>query len=172
MRDMKKIKGLLLRGATIVWAPLLAWSAQAAAPGITGPVFDLSASAAHISQPDGATVYSWGDGCNTAPAGLSPATIAGATCPPGSMQLPGPTLIVNQGQTVVVTLHNNLPAAAGNTSILFPGFDVTAVGGAAGVLAKEAPNGGSVTYTFVANTPGTHAYYSGTQGDLQVEMGL
>jgi FtsP/CotA-like multicopper oxidase with cupredoxin domain len=172
MRDMKKIKWLLLRGATILWAPLLAWSAQAAAPGITGPAFDLSASAAYISQPDGATVYSWGYGCNTAPTGFSPATIAGAACPPGSMQLPGPTLIVNQGQTVVVTLHNNLPAAAGNTSILFPGFDVSAAGGAAGVLAKEAPNGGSVTYTFVANIPGTHAYYSGTQGDLQVEMGL
>jgi FtsP/CotA-like multicopper oxidase with cupredoxin domain len=29
-----------------------------------------------------------------------------------------------------------------------------------------------VTYTFVASTPGTRAYYSGTQGDLQVEMGL
>ena len=29
-----------------------------------------------------------------------------------------------------------------------------------------------MTYTFVASTPGTHAYYSGTQGDLQVEMGL
>ena len=29
-----------------------------------------------------------------------------------------------------------------------------------------------MTYTFTATTPGTHAYYSGTQGDLQVEMGL
>ena len=29
-----------------------------------------------------------------------------------------------------------------------------------------------MTYTFVASSPGTHAYYSGTQGDLQVEMGL
>jgi FtsP/CotA-like multicopper oxidase with cupredoxin domain len=29
-----------------------------------------------------------------------------------------------------------------------------------------------VTYTFTASTPGTRAYYSGTQGDLQVEMGL
>ena len=38
------------------------------------------------------------------------------------MQLPGPTLIVTQGDTVTVTLTNNLPAAAGNTSILFPGF--------------------------------------------------
>src|SRR2546430_8679300 len=31
---------------------------------------------------------------------------------------------------------------------------------------------GSVTYTFTASSPGTRAYYSGTQGDLQVEMGL
>ena len=42
------------------------------------------------------------------------------------MQLPGPTLIVTEGQTVTVTLTNNLPKAAGNTSILFPGFNVTA----------------------------------------------
>ena len=42
------------------------------------------------------------------------------------MQLPGPTLIVTQGQPVTVTLTNNLPKPAGNTSILFPGFAVTA----------------------------------------------
>ncbi len=29
-----------------------------------------------------------------------------------------------------------------------------------------------MTYTFTASSPGTHAYYSGTQGDLQIEMGL
>ena len=29
-----------------------------------------------------------------------------------------------------------------------------------------------MTYTFAASIPGTHSYYSGTQGDLQVEMGL
>jgi Multicopper oxidase len=96
------------------------------------------------------------------------------------MQVPGPTLIVTQGQTVTVNLVNNLPAAAGNTSILFPGFNVTATGGAVGLLTQEAvPTTGStcvaascVTYTFTASSPGTHSYYSGTQGDLQVEMGL
>ncbi len=41
------------------------------------------------------------------------------------MQVPGPTLIVTEGQTVTVTLTNSLPTAAGNTSILFPGFNVT-----------------------------------------------
>ncbi len=88
------------------------------------------------------------------------------------MQLPGPTLIVTEGQTVTVTLRNNLPAAAGNTSIVFPGFQVTATGGVQGRLAQEAAGGGTVTYTFTASTPGTHAYYSGTQADLQIEMGL
>ena len=48
------------------------------------------------------------------------------------MQLPGPTLIVTEGDTVTVNLENNLPPAAGNTSIVFPGFQVTDSGGVAG----------------------------------------
>jgi len=90
------------------------------------------------------------------------------------MQVPGPTLIVTEGDSVSVTLTNNLPASAGNTSILFPGFKVTspAGSGVAGLLAQEAVPGGSVTYTFNATTPGTRSYYSGSQSDLQVEMGL
>ena len=43
-------------------------------------------------------------------------------CP--TMQIPGPTLIVTEGDKVTVTLTNKLPTAAGNTSILFPGFQV------------------------------------------------
>src|SRR5262249_6936248 len=96
--------------------------------------------------------------------------INGAFC--NSMQVPGPTLIVKEGDTVTVTLTNGLPNAAGNTSILFPGFNVTASGGVTGLLTTEAAPGGSVTYTFTATSPGTRAYYSGTQGDLQIEMGL
>src|ERR1700736_3972882 len=88
------------------------------------------------------------------------------------MQVPGPTLIVKEGDSVTVTLTNGLPAAAGNTSILFPGFQVTATGGVPGLLTQEAAPAGTVTYTFKASSPGTHAYYSGTQGDLQIEMGL
>jgi hypothetical protein len=93
------------------------------------------------------------------------------------MQVPGPTLIVTEGQTVTVTLLNGLPTAAGNTSILFPGFQLTSTcpntaTNPQGLLACEAAPGQTVTYTFTASTPGTHAYYSGTQGDLQIEMGL
>src|ERR1700687_2306036 len=153
---------------------LLTATAHAAAPGITGPIFNLTAQPAYLSQPDGAMVYSWGYGCTTPGAGhtFAPSTtiMPGATCP--SMQVPGTPLIVTEGQTVRVTLTNGLPASAGNTSILFPGFNVTTSGGVVGLLTQEAAPGGTVTYTFTAGTPGTRAYYSGTQGDLQVEMGL
>jgi FtsP/CotA-like multicopper oxidase with cupredoxin domain len=114
----------------------LAATAHAAAPGITGTSFNLTAQPAYLTQPDGQAIYSWGYGCKTAPSGYAPAAIAGATC--GSMQVPGPTMIVTEGQAVTVALTNNLPAAAGNTSILFPGFKVTATGGTPGLLAQEA----------------------------------
>ena len=164
-------------------ALLLTATAFAATPGITGPTFNLTAQPAYLNQPDGAAVYSWGYGCNGAPTGFAPAAISNATCP--SMQVPGPTLIVTEGQTVTVTLTNNLPTAVGNTSILFPGFQVTAAAASTqptgcgattpapqGVLATEAVPGCSVTYSFTATSPGTRAYYSGTQSDLQIEMGL
>ena len=153
-----------------VAALLLTATAYAAAPGITGPTFNLTAQPAYISQPDGAAVYSWGYGCNGAPSGYAPAAITGTFC--NTMQIPGPTLIVTEGQTVTVNLLNGLPPSAGNTSILFPGFQVTPTGGVAGLLTQEAVPGGTVTYKFIASSPGTRAYYSGTQGDLQVEMGL
>jgi FtsP/CotA-like multicopper oxidase with cupredoxin domain len=49
---------------------------------------------------------------------------------------------------------------------------VAATGGVAGLLTQEAAPAGTVTYTFTAGSPGTRAYYSGTQSDLQVEMGM
>jgi FtsP/CotA-like multicopper oxidase with cupredoxin domain len=149
--------------------------ARAAVPGITGPSFALVASDGYTSQPDGASIYTWGYGCAAASAPAF-APFPG-TCP--TMQLPGPTLIVRENETVTVTLTNDLPAPAGNTSIVFPGFAVTTADasgtqtGVAGLLTREAAaGGGTVTYTFTATKPGTYAYYSGTHADLQIEMGL
>ncbi len=156
--------------AVLVFASMCAFDARAAVPGITGPTFTLTARTANLNQPDGHQLYSWGYGCTTAPTGFAPAAMLGGTCP--GMQVPGPTLIVHEGDSVTVTLTNGLPAAAGNTSILFPGFQVRSSGGVAGLLTQEAAPGGTVTYTFTASSPGTRAYYSGTQGDLQIEMGL
>jgi FtsP/CotA-like multicopper oxidase with cupredoxin domain len=163
-------KTRLILAPVTISAFLLTTPAYAAAPGITGPNFSLTAQAEFLTQPDGTAVYSWGYGCNGAPTGFAPATVPNPFC--YSMQVPGPTLIVTEGQAVTVTLTNNLPTSAGNTSILFPGFQVKPTGGVAGLLTQEAAHGGTVTYQFTASSPGTHAYYSGTQGDLQVEMGL
>jgi FtsP/CotA-like multicopper oxidase with cupredoxin domain len=164
-----------------------AQSAFAAAPGITSTAgsagtFTLTAQDAYLNQPDGNAIYSWGYGCVS---GSSPTfdpepTYFAFTPTCGTMQVPGPTMIVTEGQLVTITLNNNLPTAAGNTSILFPGFNVATNCGPStaanppqqGLLACEAVPGGSVQYTFTATAPGTHAYYSGTQGDLQIEMGL
>jgi FtsP/CotA-like multicopper oxidase with cupredoxin domain len=178
-RTMRLYLGLVVVGMTA--------SAHAAVPGILGPVFNLTASADLTSQPDGAMIYTWGYGCTgAAPTGGFTSNGGGQgptpTCP--LMQLPGPTLIVTEGATVTVNLTNALPLAAGNTSIVFPGFQTCAgtfdattgacvpTGGVAGRLTQEAAVGGTVTYSFKATKPGTYAYYSGSQPDLQIEMGL
>ncbi len=191
------------RLAAAIGITLFSIVAQAAAPGITatnatpGITFDLTAAPGRISQPDGGSIYSWGYGCTAdATPNFLPTTLATHPTPKCPlMQIPGPTLIVHQGDLVTIKLHNNLPTAAGNTSILFPGFQVcaaqlssstsscptdpTKLTGVQGLLTREAPPAqpgktvdNTVTYSFVATTPGTHAYYSGTQGDVQVEMGL
>ena len=179
----------------------------AAVPGMAGTdgvaaSFEIDASEAALSQPDGTLLYSWGYGCThgaqasplflpanwTSPAqgGAGAAVARTPNCP--LMQVPGPTMIVPEGTVVTVTLTNNLPVAAGSTSIVFTGFAVTASVPAAasqpatcqapaqaavtGPNALEATHGCAVTYTFKAGKPGTYAYYSGTQADLQIDMGL
>ena len=150
---------------------LLTGAANAAAPGIQGTEFHLRAEENFISQPDGSSVYSWGYGCTDISTVAFAPAMPNNNCP--SMQIPGPTLIVNEGEEFEVTLHNALPAAAGNTSILFPGLRLVSVaGGVPGLLTAEAPAGADVTYHLVADSPGTRSYYSGTQSDLQIEMGL
>jgi FtsP/CotA-like multicopper oxidase with cupredoxin domain len=155
-------------------ALLFAASAHAAAPGITGTAFSLNAGEAWSSQPDGVLVYSWGYGCTGGTPGtatFAPATVVGAVCP--AVQFPGPTLIVTEKVSFTVTLTNSLPAPAGNTSILFPGAStVTFAGGVAGLLTQESTQASAVTYTVTYSHPGTFEYYSGTQPDLQIEMGL
>lgn len=137
--------------------------AEAVIPGITGTVagsnttFNLTTKSAYIVTPDGGSFFMWGYSDNDGTA---------------TMQYPGPTLIVDQGQTVIINLDNELTVS---TSMVFLGQNnVTATGGDQdGILAREiAPNGTTVTYSFVAAQPGTYLYNSGTRMELQVEMGL
>ena len=150
-------KGFLVLGLATALLVLCGFPAHAAIDGVTGTAFNLAAKQDHISSSDGDSILMWG-------------YANGA----GRMQFPGPTLIVNEGDTITVTLTNELPPAAGNVSIVFPGHQVAAAGGVAGLLTREAPPGGAtaVTYTFTATHPGTYLYHSGTRPDLQVEMGL
>jgi hypothetical protein len=133
--------------------------ASATVEGINGPTFSLVAKAGLISTGDGQSLLGWGYASGT-----------------GLMQYPGPTMIVNQGDSVSITLTNELAVPV---SIVFPGqANVIATGGAVGTITQEAPAGtpatpgGPVTYTFTASQPGTYLYHSGTQQDLEVEMGL
>jgi manganese oxidase len=148
-----------LQTCLLALALLFTGNTWAVIDGITGPTFNLYARADYISTADGYAVYNWGY----------------ANGPTGAMQYPGPTLIVNQGDTVTVNLTNTLPVPV---SIVFPGQSgVVPTGGTQGVLTKEAPAkvgvvNGAVTYKFVAGNPGTYMYHSGTQPALQVEMGL
>lgn len=139
---------------------LLCWAfvAQAKIDGLSGTSFNFTAKADHITTGEGNSVLIWGysdDGLTTG----------------GRAQYPGPTLIINQGTPVTIGLTNNLPVA---TSIVFPGADsVVPSGGTPGLLTSEAAAlSGTVSYTVTYNQPGTYTYYSGTDMDLQVEMGL
>jgi manganese oxidase len=128
--------------------------------GITGPNFGLVAVEGHVSTAEGGSVYAWSLG-----------DARGGT----GFQYPAPTLIVNQNDAVNITLANHLPFPV---SLVFPGQGkVTASGGTAGLLTRDAPAmvggvPGTVTYSFTASQPGTYLYNSGTRPELQVEMGI
>lgn len=161
---MKKIRKetqkarLLTIIAGVMFMMLLAAGSEAAISGLSGTVFNLTARADHIATGDGGSVLFWGYASGT-----------------GRAQYPGPTFIVNQGDTITINLTNALPATAGPVSMVFPGQEgVSASGGSPGLLTQEAPADGAtvVTYTFTAVHAGTYLYHSGTSPELQVEMGL
>lgn len=154
---MKALRNQPGRFAVVIGAALLCIStfqARAAIEGISGMTFNLTASSGYIDTPDGDSLLVWGYSQAGQP-----------------MQYPGPTLIVNQGDTVTITLTSQLPMPA---SIVFPGHEnVAATGGAAGLITQESTGPGeTVTYQFNASHPGTYMYHSGTRPELQIEMGL
>ena len=82
----------------------------------------------------------------------------------GAPELPGPVLIVNQGDEVTVNLTNDLSEF---TALIFPGQAMIPD------LVGVAP-GGSASYTFTAANPGTYLYEAGLLPDAarQVAMGM
>jgi len=127
------------------------------------PIFNLTTKTGYISLPDGNTAFMWGYSSGF-----------------DDFQHPGPVLCVNEGDTVTVILHNTLPQ---RTSISFPGqVGVTAngepvqpeldAGQQTSLTRTAAADDGVITYSFVADNPGTYLYESGTDSEMQVRMGL
>ncbi len=156
-RTMKRtfLSSLVLGPALLVAALLAPGIAAAAGPitstacvdGGTTVTCDLWAKSGSLSLP-GTTVTVWGFSDTSG----------------GSPSLPGPTLVVDQGDVVTVNLTNNLSQP---TSILFDGQAMAP--DQAGVVA-----GGSRAYTFTASAPGTYLYEAGLipGSQYQVAMGL
>jgi FtsP/CotA-like multicopper oxidase with cupredoxin domain len=164
MSKQKITSAALLVPAILLMSPL----AGAVIPGTTGGTgcgadacFTLTARSGHIALGDGNSILAWGYGLSSG----------------SDMAYPGPVLIVNQGDTVSVTLANELPVPV---SMVFPGQEGVVAnddgGGASpGLLTLEVPAldaVNTVTYTFTASHAGTYLYQSGTAPELEIEMGL
>lgn len=128
-------------------APNVSQSFTITAASTTPSTFDLYATAGSTTLA-GAAVPVWGYNTSAAPVSR-----------PG-----GPTLVVTQGDTVTVALHNGLSESTG---LLFQGQEMIpdTTGAAAGT---------TKVYSFVAGKPGTFLYEAGLlpKTEHQVAMGL
>ena len=154
--SIMKMKQSLIKLVSVLLIVLTSSASYAVVNGVTGTTFNMTAKSALITTPDGDSVLMWGYALNGGP-----------------MQYPGPTLIVNQGDTVTINLANDL---ANPVSIVFPGQEnvqSSSLAANAGILTTESTGPADVvTYTFTANNAGTYMYHSGSNADLQIEMGL
>ncbi len=86
-------------------------------------------------------------------------------------QVPGRELRVREGDTVEVTLRNELPEAG--VTLHWHGYDVpNGEDGVAGLTQDAVGPGGSFGYRFVAGEPGTYWYHSHEMSSRSVRMGL
>jgi FtsP/CotA-like multicopper oxidase with cupredoxin domain len=155
---------LLMLASLAQAAPSHAPAAQAAFAGI--PISTLPASTCSLVGST-RTCNLWAmTGTITMPTGASVPVWGFADSPAGPAQVPGPMLIANDGETLEVVLHNQLPGET--VSLAFPGQqglfpDLVGVG-----------TGSMVTYTFPVSNAGTYLYEAGLtpNGSRQVAMGL
>lgn len=176
----------LLAAASVVAAisllavPLNAHAATAAA---ARPSVVVPAVAAGKLAPQGCTASGTTATCDlyamagtTSMLGGAPINIWGfsTTGAAGTATAPGPLLVVNQGDTVTVTLHNQI--AGQNVSLAFPGQPTTAFTAGLSATAEETgvATSATSTYTFTAGRAGTFIYEAGhtANGTRQVAMGL
>jgi FtsP/CotA-like multicopper oxidase with cupredoxin domain len=154
-------------------APLCIGDAGQAPPSTSS--FALTAQDGYILTPDLNSIYMWSYSSGS-----------------NAFQYPGPAICVTQGDTVTVSLRDNLPVPTsinfiGINNVTFSGLDDdgsaggTPISGPATPTANDLADGNlgpsifpnSVgTYSFVASQPGTYLYESGTSPELQDQMGL
>ena len=147
-----RLMGVILLGLALT-LPWLRAEAAHDVRGITGPTFNLYAFPFNINLPEGTSLYMWGFGDLDAGSGATHPDLGNASSY-NLPQYPGPTLVVNQGETVTINLTNfGVPQPV---SIVVPGHNVTATGGSEGLVTQAASAGQNVTYTFVADKPGTY----------------
>lgn len=84
--------------------------------------------------------------------------------------IPGPEIRVTEGDTVRVTLKNQLSVP---TTIHWHGVDVpNAMDGVPGMTQDAVAPGATFTYEFVAKNPGTRWYHSHQDPEIQTTLGL
>jgi FtsP/CotA-like multicopper oxidase with cupredoxin domain len=168
-----RLLGVLLTGLVLA----LPWgqaNAQHDIRGITGPTFNLYAFPFNMNLPEGTSLHMWGFG--DVDAGTNATHTAGNGY--GLPQYPGPTLVVNEGDTVTINLLNS--GVPQPVSIVVTGHDVASScvtnvnGDCNGLVTEAAEVDEEVSYTFTASEPGTYIYHSldGSNPGLHVEMGL
>jgi FtsP/CotA-like multicopper oxidase with cupredoxin domain len=128
-------------------------------------VADSSASAAPVTLnlcalPGTATLT----GAVTVPIWGFATTATAGDCGAATASLPGPQLVVNEGDTVTVNITNALPVGHMLTFEI-PGIDFVAG-------PTDAAVGATVTRTFTASAPGTYLYQAGGTEGRQEAMGL
>ncbi|MGB5455084.1 MAG: multicopper oxidase domain-containing protein [Gammaproteobacteria bacterium] len=176
MNEISKRTGRLLGSLVLGLGLALSWSAARAVHDIPGidqadgaantASFSLYAYPFNIPLPEGTSLYMWGFGDMTG------SQLDANGQPYYLPQYPAPTLIVDQGDAVTITMTNyGVPQPV---SIVVTGHEVAASGGTPGLVTQAAPIGDTVAYSFTADEPGTYVYHSldGPNPGLHAEMGL
>ena len=184
MTTIRKQRGRLMGVLILGLAGLgLSWGQAQAAHDIRGitpndpatdPTFNLYAFPFNMNLPEGTSLHMWGFG--DVDAGTNATHTAGTGY--GLPQYPGPTLVVNAGDTVTINLLNS--GVPQPVSVVVTGHDVASNcvthvnGDCNGLVTEAAEVDEEVSYTFTASEPGTYIYHSldGANPGLHVEMGL
>ncbi len=158
---------MLLRtiaGACLAVFLLTAWLAPAQTPAAGQPgvkEFRIYATDGWVTMPDGARVYIWGFSDKDQK---------------GSATLPGPSIRVNQGDRVRITLTNiglaEQSGAQPNHTIHLHGLDVDQANDGVGHTSHEVPYGQSQTYEFTADYAGTYWYHCHVDPTEHIQMGM